>query len=81
MPEVFAFIFFVACQSARKFVSRVKASLSWFNCLFYNQKLRLFYHCYKNNEINKKLLAVFSTAMCFALPEIHWRKEVISSPL
>ena len=81
MPEVFTFIFFVAWLHERKLVPRVKASSSWFNCLFYYQELHIFYHHNKNNEVNKKLLAVFSTATCFALPEIHWREEVISLPL
>jgi len=80
MPEVFTVIFFDAWPNDRKVVSRVKASQGCFNHHFFSQVFHLFFHLMKIT-INKKLLAVFSTATCFSPPEIHWRKDVISSPL
>lgn len=80
MPEVFTIIFFVAWFHDRKVASGVKASSGCFNRQIISQNIHLFSRRYKI-EINKKLLAVFSTATCFALPEIYWRKDVISSQL
>ena len=80
MLEVFTVIFFDAWPNDRKVVSRVKASQGCFNRQIFSQVFHLFFHL---NKIvtDKKLLAVFSTATCFSPPEIHWRKDVISSPL
>lgn len=80
MLEVFTVIFFDSWLYDRKAVSRIKSSSSCFRRPDIFQVFHHFFHCIKIN-MNKKLLAVFLTAMRFSPPEIHWRKEVINLSL
>lgn len=73
MPEVFSIILFTAWPHDGKVASKVKASSLCLNNQFFSQNLHLLFHR-NRTEINKKLLAVFSAATCFALPEIHLEK-------
>ena len=81
MLEVFTIMLFIAWLHDRKLISRVKASSSWFNDLFFYPNLHLFFHHNNNIEVNKKRLAVFSVAESFSLSEMFWRRGVINSPL
>lgn len=69
MPEVFSAIFFVSWSHDRKTVSKAQCSSVCFN-LQRNRSSLIAIHW----KSIKKLLAVFSTAICFALPEIYLEK-------
>ena len=81
MPEVFAIILIKAWRHDRKVVSEASILSNWHNFQIFFKSYIFFYIKTKAWKQKQKLFAVFSTATCFALPEIHGRKEVISSPL
>jgi hypothetical protein len=81
MLEVYIIMFFIAWLHDQKLISKVKASPSCFNALFFYPNLHVFFHHYNNIEVNKKHLAVYSIAESFSLSGLFWRRDVINSPL